>query len=448
MTTHPEIPPGTPNAEGVPAALNDVRRQVSELTQTLWAARRPTELMDTLAEAESLKSTVDALILDVVTELEATNAVKPLGWASTQDFVTAVAGGHRGAGSALLKLATALRSPLFAPVGEAMAEGWLSTAKAQVVRRVVDDLPGDPDLRDQAVQAMLDAAKALDATGLAKAGKHLVERVDPTGQARRQEAALDREERGAHLGREFWIRFDGAGGFRCGGRGSAEDGLSLQTALLTLSRPTPANGTTCDPASCDQPGCGHDGRDPRDHGARSFDALIELCDRAAAVKLLPDCHGTTPRVSVTIDFEDLKDQTGHATSDTGEAVSARTVRRLACDAEVIPVILGPKSEVLDVGRRQRLVTPAIWRALVIRDQHCRFPNCTRPPVMTHAHHLVHWADGGPTNLQNMILLCGHHHRLVHAGPWTIRATGPNTYEFDPPPGIRRMTTGGRQPPDD
>lgn len=167
MTNHPDTPPGTPRADGVPGALNAIRREIVELTRTMWAARRPTELMDTAAGIESLRSSLDALELDVLTELEATNAVKSLGWASTQDFVTAVAGGHQGAGSGLLKLAKAVQTPLFAPVGEAMADGWLSTTKAQVIRRVVEDLPGNTDIREQGVQVMLEAAKSLDATGLA-----------------------------------------------------------------------------------------------------------------------------------------------------------------------------------------------------------------------------------------------------------------------------------------
>jgi len=68
--------------------------------------------------------------------------------------------------------------------------------------------------------------------------------------------------------------------------------------------------------------------------------------------------------------------------------------------------------------------------------------------MTHAHHLVHLADGGPTSLENLILLCGHHHRLIHNGPWTSRGEGPNQFAFDPPPGVRRNSQKNRPPPDD
>jgi hypothetical protein len=96
------------------------------------------------------------------------------------------------------------------------------------------------------------------------------------------------------------------------------------------------------------------------------------------------------------------------------------VRRLACDADLIPVCLGTHGEVLDVGRTARLITPALWRALVARDRHCAFPGCTRPPVMCHAHHIVHWVDGGTTSLDNLVLVCGEHHRVLHHTPWQVR----------------------------
>jgi predicted restriction endonuclease len=73
------------------------------------------------------------------------------------------------------------------------------------------------------------------------------------------------------------------------------------------------------------------------------------------------------------------------------------------------------SEPLDVGRRTPVVSPAIRRAVIVRDAHCRFPGCDRPQSWCDAHHAVHWADGGPTSLQNLVLLCRAHHRLVHQG---------------------------------
>jgi hypothetical protein len=425
--------------------LARIRDEVREVTQTLWAARPADELMDTVTEIEALKSSLDALELALVRELDASGAAKQEGWASTQDFLTSVAGGHKGTGPRTVRLANAVDDPVLAPVAEALAGGWLSVAKAHVIERAIDALPLDPHLRARGAQALLDEAKALDATELKRLANRLLTIVDPDGEDRRDEQALDRAERAAHLGRHLSVTDDQAGGAWIKGRCSTEDAALIKATLIPLAKPQPTMGPTCDPDTCTLPGCGHDGRDPRDHGARMLDALVDLCGRAQADEVLPESHGATPRVTITMDFEDLRRKSGFGTTDTGEQLSASAVRRLCCDADLIPAVLGTDSGVLDVGHSKRLVTTLIWLSLILRDAHCRFPRCTRPPVMCHAHHIQHWIDGGPTSLENLILLCGHHHRLVHAGPWRIRRTGPATFEFDPPPGARRAS--GRPPPD-
>lgn len=429
-----------------PRRLSALRSEVGDLAQTLWAARNRHELMDTVTEVEALKSALDALQLDVVRELEQTGAVKPLGWASTQDFVTSVAGAHHGHGRATIRLAQRTAEALYGPLSAAMADGWLSTTKAMVIERAIDALPSDPVLRERGLSTLLDDAKRLNATELKKVGRHLLRVIDPDGDDRAAERALEREERAAHLHRHLSIVSDQAGGAWIRGRCSAEDAAILRSTLMPLAAPVPSNAPVCDPATCVVPGCGHDGRDPRDHGARLLDGLVEACRRLQTAQVLPDQHGATPRVSLLMDFDDLRATVGTATTETGEELSAHAVRRLCCDADIIPAVLGGPGEVLDVGRLQRLVTAALWKALVIRDRHCRFPGCTRPPLMTHAHHLQHWIDGGPTSLENLILLCGHHHRLVHAGPWQIHQRSPGHFTFVPPPGISRVRAAGSRPP--
>ena len=145
MSTYPDQTFQDPNGSGVVAVLDRVRGEVSGLSGTLWAARARGELMDGVAAIEALKSTLDAVELAMVRELDATGAVKPAGWASTQDFVTAVAGGHKGTGPATVRLAAAVEDRVLAPVAEALGDGWLSTAKAHVIERAIDTLPGDRD---------------------------------------------------------------------------------------------------------------------------------------------------------------------------------------------------------------------------------------------------------------------------------------------------------------
>jgi len=193
---------------------------------------------------------------------------------------------------------------------------------------------------------------------------------------------------------------------------------------------------TC-PEPVTDPESGEQYPDPRDHGTRLWDALVATTRHALATDLPPQTHATPARLLVTLDHQRLKDSlaaVGVATTADGTDLPPEVLRRLACDAEVIPAVLGSHSEVLDVGRLHRLVTPALWTALVIRDRHCTFPGCTRPPVMCHAHHLRHWTNGGATSLDNLALLCGHHHRGIHHTPWQIRLNPEDRRpEFSPPP---------------
>jgi hypothetical protein len=123
---------------------------------------------------------------------------------------------------------------------------------------------------------------------------------------------------------------------------------------------------------------------------------------------------------VTIGYRELAGEVagvGHPVF--GAPVSPRTVRKLACDADIIPVVLGSSGEVLDVGRANRFFPPAIRRALVARDRGCAFPGCTMPAVWTEAHHIVPWWLGGKTRASNGCLLCIFHHDLIDEGDWEI-----------------------------
>ncbi|HKG49492.1 MAG TPA: DUF222 domain-containing protein, partial [Actinomycetales bacterium] len=111
-----------------------------------------------------------------------------------------------------------------------------------------------------------------------------------------------------------------------------------------------------------------------------------------------------------------------AVTETGVPLSAGLARRLACDATLIPMVLGSASEPLDVGRATRLIPPAIRRALIARDRGCAFPGCRRPPRWCDAHHIQHWSEGGPTSLVNLVLLCDFHHDVIHHGHWTVTIT--------------------------
>ncbi len=143
---------------------------------------------------------------------------------------------------------------------------------------------------------------------------------------------------------------------------------------------------------------------------RRADALTQLI---AEHRDAPSNVGDRPRIVVTIREEDLRERAEKAgVLATGAKIPAGDLRRLCCDADLMPAVLGSSSEILDVGRTHRLVTPAIRKALTLRDDSCIFPNCSAPDSRCEAHHLKPWWDGGSTALNNMVLLCPFHHRLI------------------------------------
>src|ERR1039457_4898759 len=159
----------------------------------------------------------------------------------------------------------------------------------------------------------------------------------------------------------------------------------------------------------------------RSSGARYADAFAQLCQLAPPE--LPQVRGERPNVALTMSWESLQataaGSTGYppGTLDAGIPISIEATRRVLCDANVIPIVLGGRGKPLDVGPATRVIPTAIRRALVARDQGCAFPRCDRPASWC-AHHCTHWADGGHTAVCNLTLLCAHHHDVVHHDPGT------------------------------
>ncbi|RAM38431.1 HNH endonuclease signature motif containing protein [Arthrobacter globiformis] len=126
--------------------------------------------------------------------------------------------------------------------------------------------------------------------------------------------------------------------------------------------------------------------------------------------------------------------TGSGTFTYTGPVTASTIRKIACDADIIPVLLGSEGRILDIGRTTRIFPPHIRKALNARDRGCAFPNCTIPASWCEAHHITYWSRGGPTSTDNGVLLCTHHHHLIHKEQWKIRVQNGIPW-FIPPPHI-------------
>jgi hypothetical protein len=206
------------------------------------------------------------------------------------------------------------------------------------------------------------------------------------------------------------------------GRLDTEAAAVLQAALDPLSAPRPSTA---------------EGQDRRSPERRRADALLDLAHRALTAKDgLPVTGGIRPTVIVTIDHTVLAGQVDGCAQISGgtlsEPISAQAARRWACDAQILPVVLGSAGEILDLGRSDRSASTAQRRALAIRDKGCAFPGCDRPPGWTDAHHIQHWSTDGPTDLDNLVLLCGAHHDTVHHHGWTITPGPDRQPRFAPP----------------
>ncbi|MCM0618848.1 HNH endonuclease signature motif containing protein [Nocardioides bruguierae] len=402
-------------------------------------------LHDLVESVQQLRSRLAALESRALAAVEARDLARTaFGWGSTTDWYTHLAGLRRGAGRRLVEAATILSEQRQATL-EALETGAASPEQAQVVLEQVDRLPGDDALREVAELTLLDHAHRLNATDLDRTAVQLLADLDPDGAAARHEASRERLDRVAHHRRFLSITDDGCGGVRLRGRGTLEDAAVLRAALLPLTSPVSA----VDPSG------GERTLDPRDHGARMWDALVRLGQHALDTDLPPESHGARARLAVTVPLQVLSGDDAHAcVAEDGTPLPASTLRSLACDADVLPVVLGGESEILDIGRQSRVVPVALWRALVARDAGCTFPGCARAPVMCHAHHVQPWAEGGATSLENLAMLCGQHHRLIHGSPWQVRIRvddgrpeflEPVAAAADGPPAWRRDRTRLRRP---
>jgi hypothetical protein len=156
--------------------------------------------------------------------------------------------------------------------------------------------------------------------------------------------------------------------------------------------------------------------DARTFGQRRADALGDICrfylDHNTNVVT---SSGERPHITITVDYETLKGRSGRLPEIGGIPVSPETIRRITCDAGIIPMVLGSDSEPLDVGRKTRTIPTAIRRALEQRDRGCTWDGCDAPEAWCDAHHIIHWADGGDTSLGNLRLLCRKHHTATHNG---------------------------------
>jgi hypothetical protein len=376
------------------------------------------DLLAEFTELHRIEQRVAALRLARLGELDCRGIPGQRGAASTVSWLRSVLLVGGGVAARMLALARGLRT--VPGTAAALAEGDINTEQAQAVVDTLHSLPGDvgAEVPGQVEAALLENARVLDAAGLRVLGAHALAHAAPEVADELDRKALERAEERALQRRGLHLSPDDTGGVNVRGSLDSEAAAIVKAALDPLTAP----GRSTDDA----------GLDGRTAPQRRADALVEVCRSVLGTDLLSTAGGEPIQLVVTTHLDPLTRQLGVGTLDTGVRLSPGVMRRLACDATVLPAILGGDSQVLDLGRQRRLFSGAVRRALVLRDGGCAFPACDRPPSWCQGHHMISWLDHGETNLDNGVLLCGHHHRLIHEGAWEVRLGADRLPEFLPP----------------
>jgi hypothetical protein len=305
--------------------------------------------------------------------------------------------------------------------------GW---SRARVIVQAVEAIPTkvrtpdgevravDRALRQKARDHLLVAATEHDAKALRRLGKRILDVVAPELGEAQEAAALAAEEARAHAAAELFLIDDGAG--RCHGRFTVPShvGAMLRRHLLALANPARHTEEELKDVTGEW----------KPLHRRLGEALIEYVERYPADRT-PQTAGVNATIVVTMRLEQLLGENTTALLDDGTRMSAGQARRLACEAGIIPVVLGSKSQPLDLGRAARLHTKAQRMALGLRDGGCTAKGCETTASGCHAHHDHPWSRRGPTDLANGRLLCPRHHRLAHDAAYAMTVHSDNQVTF-------------------
>ncbi|MEV4148072.1 DUF222 domain-containing protein [Amycolatopsis sp. NPDC049691] len=384
-------------------------------TETVWQTDAMA-LADRISTLLTVVRSAEAEIGALLVEIESRGVMELFGYRSVTRLLEHLADIPKSAAETMVKRAQALHpghrldspAPVAPSTAAAAAEGRLSNPMIDTIIGSLTQVP--PEHREEAEQHLLALASEAGYKQVAALGARIIAHLDPDG------PEPDPTEP-ATPSRELSLRRKRTGVWELHGRFDDETGTRASALLDALAerRTNPAEGT--------------DLRSPQE---RYGDAFSDTIDLALNSPDLPMQAGERAHVMVAVSLKDLKAGVGQATlGDTG-TITAAEARIHACDSMIIPAVLGENSEPLNLGRLRRLISAGLRRALFLRDRGCAFPGCHRPPRHCQGHHIRHWADGGPTNLNNLVLMCAHHHRLLHRSGWEVRIATDGLPEFRPP----------------
>ncbi len=414
------------------AALDELVPLVATATQRAGYGLPDLALPEVLSRAQRLIAMLTSLSAVVVGEMSGRGIPAQLGYRSAKSWLRDAGLMSAYHARQLARLAaTADQQP---SVGAALAAGAVTADQADAIGDVLADLRSrvDPTIVAAAEQRLLACAGSLGPEQLSVAGSRVVAHVAPEIADEQDARALERAEQRARIDRQLTLSPDRPNHrVRISGWLTPEMAATVTTALAPLAVKRPRlDGVEIDDRSAAQ---------------RRADALEELCrtalagDGAQRAGVPPD----RAQLAVTVDFDLLAGQLGSGVLDSGFAITPESVRRLACDARILPVVMNGAGQVLDLGRAQRTWSGPARNAVIVRDCGCVFPGCDRPPSACEVHHIEFWSCGGRTDLANGALLCAFHHYLIHHSDWQLAMSVAGVPEVIPPVWIDPVRTPRR-----
>jgi hypothetical protein len=405
----------------------------AELVAALLAAADPAvpenDALDALREYGQLVRRMEYAGVTLIAALERRSAFTRRGYNRPSDAVADVLGWDRAVAQRRVKAAEAVIErtstdgqvlPARLPAtAAAFHTGKLDLAHVEVITTALGSGPArrlDPADRETAEQQLADyAAGGARPSEVKTFARRLLDLLD-------QDGAKPRDDQPE----PSWLRLtpdpDGGGHLRA--RLGASDYAAVATAIDALSAPAPGVGASL--------------------VERQADALVDLARFALDHKDMPTSGGEAPHLSVTVSLAELENRARGALIDHGGRLTPPELRMLACDANVIPIVMGGQGQPLDVGRAKRTPTAAIRKAVHTRDNGCAFPGCDKPPPWCDYHHVKEWArHHGTTSVNNLVMLCRAHHRLCHHSDWLIQIRD-GTPEFIPPKWVNETQTPRRK----
>ena len=410
---------GNQAGEPIESALAAIETGLQDLLAMDPAYWRTAQKKDLLVRLETLQAQQAALVLRVLAAsgdiADETGDKDASVWMRADLLV------DKGAARSQIKLAASVAKHELVSAG--LAVGEVSEAKARVITKALGEIEANPVATGEdlvlAEKLLVDYATRLTANELRIVGKKILREIDPARfDGAEAKALLAEEERAQQkTALSVWDNHDGTVGFD--GVLPTSIGLRFKTQVEAFAQPRKQQlvdkGASLPPWE-------------RLMG-QGFARLVESIDPDA----LPRHGGDATTLNVVITLESLRKELGTATlgyDDTnGATISAAEARKMACNATIIPWVLGADGQVLDAGRSSRFFQPIQRKALRLQQKCCQAEGCDMPPEWCDAHHLTPWSVGGRTDLKDGVLLCPHHHRLAHTPGFTHERLPDGTVRF-------------------